>query len=184
MNVSLHGSNNKRKAAAVVTPEKAAAGPRKRVPVLIEGPRAKKARKEEADADAELDLTGEAEQPEYEALVRFDRHSKPASAIAAKLYRHIQVRSGCDQNGCPLLTSPPKLQSNYIIPDDITLDKRAFGPISGQTMHSRVLSAFESGKLQLKPGKARRLFCLCCGAEDLRDRGGAGHRSGECPAAL
>lgn len=58
------------------------------------------------------------------------------------------------------------------MPADLATNKIAYGPISGQSMGSRLIVAYESGKLVPRRGKLALTLCSACGAD--------GHRASNC----
>ena len=58
---------------------------------------------------------------------------------------------------------PATMQSTYRIPEDFEMDKTKFGPLSGMTYESRLLSAWQHGLLPLRTGKKRVQLCATCG---------------------
>ena len=67
------------------------------------------------------------------------------------------------------------VQSHYIIPSDFEIEKVKFGPLSGTSYESRLLSAYRWDLLVLRPGKERTVLCARCG--------GAGHWPSDCQQA-
>jgi len=65
-------------------------------------------------------------------------------------------------------------QANYVVPADLATNKVAYGPISGQSLGSRLIVAYEAGKLAPRAGKAALTLCSACGAD--------GHRAASCAA--
>jgi len=60
------------------------------------------------------------------------------------------------------------------VPADLATNKVAYGPISGQSLGSRLIVAYEAGKLAPRAGKAALTLCSACGAD--------GHRAASCAA--